>query len=192
MKTAFIIHGFNGDTTYTFGPYLKKEFEKRGYNVIMPNFPIRSEATYLGWSSILDNYKKLFNENTIVVCHSIGNPFIIRYISENKLRAKLYVSVAGFSKLFSVPDRDDLTNAFIDFKVSQSDIDYCQKNISNRFSLYSDNDHVIPFNILENFIKELNSTPIFIKGVGHMGNRISEKIYPEIAKTISNILDEML
>ena len=192
MKTAFIIHGFNGDTTYTFGPYLKVELEKRGYNVIMPNFPIRSEATYLGWSSILNNYKKLFDSDTIIVCHSIGNPFIVRYISENKLKAKLYISVAGFCKLFIVPDRDDLTNAFIDFKVSENDINYCIKNITHRYSLYSDNDHVIPFNILEDFIKELNSIPVFISGVGHMGNRISENFYPKIAKTISNISDEIV
>ena len=80
MKTAFIIHGFNGDTTYTFGPYVKAELEKRNYTVIMPNFPIRSEATYSVWAKILDNYKNLFNEDTIVICHSIGNPFIINYL----------------------------------------------------------------------------------------------------------------
>lgn len=191
MKTAFIIHGFNGDTTYTFGPYLKDEFEKRGYNVIMPNFPIRSEATFSGWSSILDNYKSLFNEETIVVCHSIGNPFIIKYISENKLQAKLYVSVAGFCKLFSVPDRADLNSAFVDFKVDSNNTNYCKKNITYRYSLYSDNDHVVPFDILEDFIKQMNSSPIFISKVGHMGNRQSKEIYPEIAKTISDILDRI-
>ena len=31
MKTAFIIHGFNGDTTYTFGPSLKKFLENKNY-----------------------------------------------------------------------------------------------------------------------------------------------------------------
>lgn len=169
MKNAFIIHGFNGDTTYTFGPHLKSELEKRNYNVIMPHFPIRAEATYLGWSSILDQYKDLFDENTIIVCHSIGNPFIIKYISENKLRAKLYVSVAGFCKLFKVPDREDLNKAFVDFEVKQNDIDYCKKNIDNRYSLYSNNDHVIPFNILEDFINKLESNPVFISGVRTYG-----------------------
>ena len=27
MKTAFILHGFNGDTSYTFGPALKDFLE---------------------------------------------------------------------------------------------------------------------------------------------------------------------
>ncbi|MGN1351753.1 MAG: hypothetical protein ACI4VE_03095 [Clostridia bacterium] len=35
MKTAFIIHGFNGDTTYTFGPWLKKFLEEKGFFVLI-------------------------------------------------------------------------------------------------------------------------------------------------------------
>jgi len=171
----------------TFGPYLKRELEKRNYNVIMPNFPVRLEATYSGWATILDNYKNLFNEETIVICHSIGNPFIIKYLSENKLKAKLYVSVAGFCKLFTVPEREDLNNAFVDFKVDSSNINYCKNNIEYRYSLYSDNDHIVPFSILKDFVSELDSTPVFISGVGHMGNKSHIRELPQIVEIIDKI-----
>lgn len=184
MKYAFIIHGFNGDTVYTFGPSLKKYLEENGYTVFMPNFPIRSEATYQKWSSILDNYKKYFNSETIVVAHSIGNPFFIKYLSSNKLSIKLYVSVAGFCDLFKVPNREDLNAAFIDFAVKETEINYAKENIIHRFSLYSDNDHVIPFDILQSFINKINSTPVFIKGVGHMGNRDNISRLPQIEEII--------
>ena len=188
MKTAFIIHGFNGDTLYTFGPWLKNELEQMGYEVIMPSFPIRSEATYSGWAKVLDEYKNKFNENTIIVCHSIGNPFIIRYLSENHLLSMLYISVAGFCKLFTVPDREDLNNAFIDFQVSNKNIAYCKTHIKYRYSLYSDNDHVIPSDVLEDFIKQMNSSPIFIPGVGHMGNRNNITSLPQISTILDSIL----
>lgn len=187
MKNAFIIHGFNGDTTYTFGPWLQNELEKRNYNVIMPNFPIRSLATYSGWAKILDEYKDLFNEETIVICHSIGNPFIIRYLSSNNLQVKLYISVAGFCKLFIIPDREDLNNAFIEFKPSENDIEYCRLKIPYKFSLYSDTDKVVPFDVLEDFTKELNSTPVFIPGVGHMGNKENTTSVPQITDIIDKI-----
>lgn len=187
MKNAFIIHGFNGDTTYTFGPWLNNELSNRNYNVYMPQFPIRDKASYYSWSSILDNYIECFNEDTIVICHSIGNPFIIRYLSEKKLKINLYISVAGFCKLFTVPDRNDLNNAFIDFKVLDNNINYCKLNIKNIYSLYSDNDHVIPFEILEDFIKKLHSTPVFIHGVGHMGNRDNVSKLPQITKIIDEL-----
>ena len=60
MKTAFIIHGFNGDTTYTFGPWLKEILESKGFKVLMPKFPIRAEASFCKWSQILDTYKEFF------------------------------------------------------------------------------------------------------------------------------------
>ncbi len=187
-KTAFIIHGFNGDTTYTFGPWLKQELENLGYDVIMPEFPIRSEATYSGWSSILDNYISSFNEDSIIVCHSIGNPFIIKYISDRKLKVKLYISVAGFCKLFTVPDREDLNNAFLDFKISNENINYCKSNILYRYSLYSDNDHVIPFDILNDFVQKLDSIPVFISCVGHMGNRDNIHKLPQIIEILNKVL----
>lgn len=187
MKTAFILHGFNGDTTYTFGPSLKKFLEQKDYNVIMPNFPIRSEATFNGWSDILDKYKEYFNSETIVVAHSIGNPFFIRYIYNNKLKTKLYISVAGFCDLFRVEDREDLNSAFIDFAVNSDNIEYLKKSVPYRYSLYSDNDHVIPFNILKSFIDKIESNPIFISGVGHMGNRDNITRLPQIEKIIDSI-----
>jgi len=187
MKTAFIIHGFNGDTTSTFGPSLKFYLEQKGYNVIMPNFPIRSEASYSKWSNVLNNFKYSFNYESIVVAHSIGNPFFIKYLYENKLKINTYISVAGFCDLFKVPDREDLNKAFIDFAVNNDEIEYCKNSIVNRFSLYSDNDHVIPFNILENFITKIKSSPVFIKGVGHMGNRDNITHLPQIEEIIDNL-----
>lgn len=187
MKNAFIIHGFNGDTTYTFGPWLTTQLLNRGYNVYMPNFPIRDKASYHGWSSILNNYLDYFDKETIVICHSIGNPFIIKYIFENKLKINLYISVAGFCKLFTVPDRPDLNNAFIDFKVFDEEINYCKLNIKKIYSLYSDNDHVIPFEILQDFVEKLNSTPCFIHGVGHMGNRDNISSIPQIVEILNSL-----
>ena len=187
MKTAFIIHGFNGDTTYTFGPSLKEFLEKKGYKVFMPNFPIRSEASFNGWSKILDEYKDYFNKDTIVVAHSIGNPFFIKYLYNNKLQAKAYISVAGFCDIFTVDGREDLNLAFIDFAVNDENLNYLKANVSNRYSLYSNNDHVIPFDILKNFVKKIESTPVFIEGAGHMGNRTNITRLPQIEKIIESI-----
>lgn len=187
MKYAFILHGFNGDTTYTFGPSLKHFLENHGYSVFIPNFPIRSEASFKKWSEILDDYKPFFNKDTIIVAHSIGNPFIIQYLYNNNLQSKLYVSVAGFCDLFTVPDREDLNTAFVDFAVTKEQIDYCRKHVPERYSLYSDNDHVIPFDILQSFISKIDSTSVFIKGVGHMGNRDNITHLPEIEKIVENL-----
>ena len=43
------------------------------------------------------------------------------------------------------------------------------------------------FNILENFISKIDSTPVFIKGVGHMGNRDNISRLPQIEEIINKI-----
>ena len=153
----------------------------------MPNFPIRSEASFEKWSKILDKYKDKFNTDTIVVAHSIGNPFFLKYLYNNNLKSNLYISVAGFCDLFKVEGREDLNSAFVNFSVTDNEINYLKKSVPYRFSLYSDNDHVIPFNILESFISKIDSTPVFIKGVGHMGNRDNISRLTQIEEIINQI-----
>ena len=55
------------------------------------------------------------------------------------------------------------------------------------YSLYSNNDHVIPFSILKNYVKSLNSTPVYIEGVGHMGNRDNITRLPQVEEIISSL-----
>ena len=78
MKNVLLIHGFNGIPKIF--EYFKEELEKKDYSVIIPNFPIREEITVDSYLVILDNYKDIFNENLIVVAHSIGNTMFVKYI----------------------------------------------------------------------------------------------------------------
>ena len=188
MKTAFIIHGFNGDTTYTFGPWLKQILENKGFTVYMPSFPIRSEASFEKWSRILDDYKNEIKKDSIIIAHSIGNPFIIRYLANNKLNVNTYISIAGFCQTFIVEGREDLNNAFEDFKVKKHHIESIKDTVPIRYSLYGDKDHVIPIDILKNFVEQLESVPVFIEGIGHMGNRDNVKEIPKLAEIIKNVI----
>ena len=145
------------------------------------------KASLIDNTSKLDQYKDKFNTDTIVVAHSIGNPFFLKYLYNNNLKSNLYVSVAGFCDLFKVEGREDLNSAFVNFSVTDNEINYLKKSVPYRFSLYSDNDHVIPFNILESFISKIDSTPVFIKGVGHMGNRDNISRLTQIEEIINQL-----
>ena len=106
MKNVLLIHGFNGIPKIF--EYFKKVLEEKGYNVIMPNFPTREEITVDSYFKVLDKYKEYFNNDLIVIAHSIGNPMFIKYISNNKLEIDKYISLAGFSKSFYNEGKDIL------------------------------------------------------------------------------------
>ena len=56
--------------------------------------------------------------------------------------------------------------------------------INEKYSIYSDNDHIVPFKILKEYSLAINSNPIFIPGIGHMGKKIGLEELPEVIDLI--------
>ena len=106
MKNVLLIHGFNGIPKIF--DYFKQELERRNYNVILPDFPVRDEITVEEYFKVFDKYQSYFNKDLIVVAHSIGNPIFIKYISKNNLNIGQYISLAGFSKDYYNEGKDVL------------------------------------------------------------------------------------
>ena len=62
MKNVMLIHGFNGvPKIYT---YFKEKLEEEGYNIIIPEFPTKTNITIDGFFKVFDKYTKLY----LVVC----------------------------------------------------------------------------------------------------------------------------
>lgn len=188
MKNLFIIHGYNGDTLETFGEYVKKESEKLGFEVYMPRFPIKQDATYNGWTEVMNKYLEngLINENTVIVAHSLGTLFTPRYLADKDKKIGLYISIAGFLKDNS--GREDIEKVVNEFKPTEEQIDISIKLMNNKYAIYSDNDHLNPIEELAKYAERLNATKKFIKGVGHMGRKSGVKEIPEIIEIIKEIM----
>lgn len=169
MKNVLLVHGFNGIPKVFL--YFKDELTRLGYNVIMPDFPVREEITVEGYFKIFDKYKELFNENLIVIAHSIGNPMFIKYISENNLKVGKYISLAGFSKDYYNEGKDVLNEKVKLTILTNTEKENAIKLIDKRVSIYSNSDHLVPISLLEEFCKDIKSTPIHIDDIGHMGKK---------------------
>lgn len=183
-KNLFVIHGYNGDTAETFGPYVESETNKLGIKSYFPKFPIKQEATYKSWSEEMHKYleRGLINENSIIVAHSLGTHFIPRYLAENNIRIYLYISMAGFLKDHS--GREDLEKVVNNFVPNDEQIKKSTELMDNRFSIYSDNDHLNTKEELERYAERFKANKVFIPNVGHMGRKSGVKEIPEIMQII--------
>ena len=85
---CFLIHGSYGNPYKNFLPYLHKSITKKGYYVIVPQFPIYSLQTYDNWSDILEQYLNLglLSETSTIITHSLGSIFIVKFLKEHKLK----------------------------------------------------------------------------------------------------------
>ena len=184
MKNILLIHGFNGIPKVF--EYFKNILEEKGYNVIMPNFPVREEITIEGYFSIFDTYKEYFNNDLIVIAHSIGNPMFIKYISMNNYSIGKYISLAGFSKDYYNEGKDVLNEKLKLTILNEKEIEDTKRLISSRYSIWGNDDHLVPNDLLRSFSQEIDSVAISMDGIGHMGNKSGLEELPEVIDIICN------
>lgn len=96
VSNIFVLHSLDGDTLKVWGQDVKTVFGAKEIDVYMPEFPIRSESKYEKFKEILSFYfnNGQLNNETIVIAHSIGNPYFIRFCKEFKFVPKAYIAVA--------------------------------------------------------------------------------------------------
>ena len=178
MKNILLVHGFNGIPKIFY--YFKEELENLGYNVILPDFPIREEITVEGYFKVFDRYKEYFDDDLIVIAHSIGNPMFIKYISKYNLKVGKYISLAGFSKEFYNEGKDVLNEKVKLTVLNDKEKDDAKKCINERISIYSNSDHLVPIKLLEDFCNDIESKPLHIENIGHMGKKSGLEKLPEV------------
>ena len=182
MKNIILIHGING-TPKVF-EWLKTELEKSGYEVIMPSFPIQEGAIYEKWKDVLNQYKDSINSDSVVVRHSIGNEFIIKYLAERHLKIDVYIGLAGFAEVFYNEGKDVLNAAVERFVVNEDEEREFISLTNHRYAIYSDDDHIVPFDVLERYPREINAKAIFMPGIGHMGKKSGLEKLPKVLDLI--------
>ena len=184
MKNVLLVHGYNGIPKIF--NYFKEVLEKQGYNVIVPNFPTKTDITIDKYFNVFDEYKKYYNNELIVIAHSIGNPMFIKYVSKNNYNIGLYISLAGFAKSFINEGRDDLNNVIAPTDITLEEQVNFKNLVNSKYSIYSNNDHIVPFEILDKFPKTINSKPLLIENIGHMGSKSGLEELPQVVEIINN------
>lgn len=183
MKKVLLIHGFNGIPKIFL--YFKSTLELKGYDVIIPDFPTREKITLNSYFDVFDKYKNIMNDELIVIAHSIGNIMFIKYIAQNNIKIAKYISLAGFAEPFYVEGKDVLNKVIKPLHISTEEKNKVKFLINEKYSIYSDNDHIVPLDLLESYCNVINSKPIFIPGIGHMGKKSCLEKLPEVIDLVS-------
>ena len=186
MKKVIIVHGSPSKEEYAIAnppnkshwiPWLKENLEKEKIKVEIPLMP---EC----WNPIYDNWKKEFekigvDENSILVGHSAGGGFLVRWLGETGKKIKKLILVAP---AISNKKEDDWENQELyNFKINKEIL----KNVGEILIYVSDDDDNSILESVKVFSKELGVVPKQFHGYGHFckGDMGTEK-FPELLEEI--------
>lgn len=184
MKNVLILHGAGNDSQGNWFPWLKKELEKKGYKVWVPDLPNSEKPIQKEWLETVKDWE--FDEESILIGHSSGATLILR-ILENLtagIKVKKVILVAGpidkgIIEKFWVYKENITRNPFNWQKIISS---------SEEFVLiYSEND---PYDCGirhgKLLLEKVGGKLIIRKGEGHFNLEAGEKYkeFPEILELI--------
>ena len=189
-SNIFVLHSLNADTIKYWGQDIKEVFGQKEVDVIMPEFPIRENSKYEKFDEILSFYleNKSLNENTIVIAHSVGNPYFIRFCKEHNYTPKAYIAVApGAVYEYPMTRTDYIVEVKKQAYVKEDALNYVKNMNSIKYCLYSDEDdnNIEKF---ERFINDTNSKGIYLKGYNHFDGH--HRIYK--IEELNDLINELL
>ncbi len=78
------------------------------------DYPIGlDKQSYQSWSKILNRYKDKINKESVFIGRSIAPIFIVKYLTENKLKINKLISISGFNGFINIPDYDAVNKTFL-------------------------------------------------------------------------------
>ncbi len=94
MKNVLILHGAANNSTGNWFPWLKKELEKKGYKVWVPDLPDSEKPKSTTWlHHIFSNQDWEFNDESVIVGHSAGATFILRLLEKLPTGVKIHKAI---------------------------------------------------------------------------------------------------
>ncbi len=188
-SNIIVLHSLNGDTLKMWGGDLQNYFITKDINVLLPEFPIRENSSYEKFDKILSAFLEhgSLNENTIVVAHSIGNPYFIRFCKKHKYMPKAYVAVAP-GAIYNYPStrNDYIVKVKEQAYLKPEELAYAKK-IKNLVCIYSDEDDKNTEKFTR-FIKDTGANGMYLKGYNHFDGY--HRIYkvPELIDILNELL----
>lgn len=169
-KRVFIVHGWGGFPKEGWFPWLKKELEKKHFEVCVPKMPNTNLPKIKSWVNYLSKKVGKVDKNTFFVGHSVGSQTILRYLEKENKKIGGAIFVAPWMQL----DENTIAEEGIEsVKIAkpwvETPIDFAKvrKTTKNFVAFFSDNDIYVPLENIDIFDLKLHSKIIVVKKQGH-------------------------
>lgn len=177
MKNVFIIHGAYGNPEENWIPWLTTELKAMGYTVVAPGFPTPGGQNYDNWIQIIKPHLKDFNEETILIGHSIGATFALCILEELSITINKVILASGFVGPLGVNVFDKINHT-----ISERDYDWdkVKSSAQSFIVLHGDSDPYVPVSKAIELGMILGTAPVIVKDGGHLNEQAGFTQFPQL------------
>lgn len=171
MKKAIVVHGWGGNPSGDWFPWLKQELEDIGYEVVVPEMPDTMHPKIDVWIAELGKAAGSIDDETILIGHSIGTQTILRFVEHlpSNIRIGKIVLVAAWLHLTNETwDEDYTTEIAKPWVNTKINFEAVKQHCMDITFIQSDNDPYVPTSDIEVFREKLSAKIIMLKNAGHI------------------------
>ncbi len=182
MKRVFIVHGWGGFPNEGWFPWLKKELQKKGFQVKVLSMPDADNPKIKKWVGFLSKNVKKADSDTYFVGHSIGCQTIMRYLQTIKGKIGGAVFVAGWFHLKGLETKaeENIAKPWLKTKIDFSRL----RNKGRYAAIFSEDDYFVPLSDAKAFKRRLGAKITIEKNKGHFSGSDGVKKLPVALKEL--------
>lgn len=175
MPEFFIFHGWGADSGSNWFPWLKTELEKNAFSVTCPDMPNTHTPKQEEWIAKALEFR--YDENTILIGHSLGTILILRLLEKSMIKAKAAYLVSAFDNCTGYSELQTFFETPFDYAA-------IKRNCGNITMLSSDNDPFIPMSVAERLAGNLGCRLIVFKNREHLNMGTGSFQFPELLEIV--------
>lgn len=190
MKKAYIVHGWDGYPEEGWFPWLKKELEAKGFEVVVPHLPNPGEPRIAAWVPKLKEVAGIPDEETYFIGHSMGCQTIVRYLEElpEEITIGGAVFVAGFLRgLKDLEDDDVVQSVANEWLTAPINLEAVRLRMPKSVAIFSDNDPYVPLDNKIEFEEKLGSKIVVEHAMGHFSGSTGTEKLPSVLKAVLDL-----
>lgn len=149
------------------------------YEVFLLKMPNPNNAKYKEWKLFFDKVTSLLKENPVLVGHSLGGVFLVRYISEDNLNLKVLASM-----LIGAPYSEKEMQEYSENFIAPDNLERFRAQNKNIFIYHSKDDPVVPY---INFKKYQEAFPQAITRSFEDKDHFKQDKFPELVRDIKSL-----
>lgn len=178
-KTVLVLHGVYGFAGWQ--NWLSDQLTKKGYQVIMPNFPNPDHPDRMECLQLVKTLlQNIDPANLTIIGHSLGVATACDFLETISIPIACLISVSGFGKNYG--------EEINDYFMKEKDLNYniIIQNTKQRIVMYGDNDPYVPQDTLSEFAHDISADDIYIvENGGHLSTSAGFVEFPLLLDVIA-------